>query len=67
MNRTLLKAWFCLLVAGVGSPAFANHGAPSSTDRDGWINGSLDQLVKAGWVSASSKPIQELTNLEAAQ
>ncbi len=45
----------------------AEHGSLASTQRDPWIDSSVENLVLAGWASKPDKPLEELTNLEVAQ
>ncbi len=55
------------MALGLTLPAFAEHGALTTVQRDGWIDSSLEDLVLAGWTSKPDKPLGELTNLEVAQ
>ena len=48
-------------------PAFAEHGALTTTVRDAWIDSAVQDVVSAGWVDPLSKPVGEMTNLELAQ
>lgn len=48
-------------------PAWAGHGALSSTLRDNWINGDVEQLVSEGLIPAPTQPVAQLTNLQVAQ
>ncbi len=48
-------------------PAFADHGALTSTDRDGWVDSAIQDVVDAGLASQPVKPVNQLTNLEVAQ
>ena len=50
-----------------GWPVRAEHGSLASTQRDPWIDSSLQKLMLAGWASKPDKPLEELTNLEVAQ
>lgn len=65
MNQ-IHRAVFALAL-GVVSASWAGHGTLSSTQRDPWINDALNQLSSEGLLPTSSKPIAQLTNLEAAQ
>ncbi len=55
------------LALSLSLPAFADHGPLASTQRDGWIDASLQELVLAGWVTRPDAPLGSLTNLEVAQ
>ncbi len=67
MKRKITILLFVALAAGTSVPAFAEHGALTTTVRDGWINSAVEDLVAAGLADPSSKPAGEMTNLEVAQ
>jgi len=52
---------------GAALPLRAEHGSLTTTQRDGWIDTSLADLVNAGWTAKPDRPLGELTNLEVAQ
>ncbi len=48
-------------------PALAVHGALTTSDRDGWVNSAIQEIVDAGLVPQPVKPVNQMTNLEVAQ
>ncbi|HVZ79314.1 MAG TPA: hypothetical protein VHE12_00785 [bacterium] len=55
------------MVLGAFSAARADHGTLSSNERSPWINDALSRLVEEGWAPSPTKPIAQLSNLEAAE
>lgn len=69
MTRMKTKPFLPLLaaLALTALPAFADHGPTASTQRDPWIDSSLEDLVQAGLVDSFGRPVSQMTNLEVAQ
>ncbi|HET9869960.1 MAG TPA: hypothetical protein VFR02_05635, partial [bacterium] len=62
-----LNRLFLALGLGLAAPAWADHGPLSSLARDGWVNGSVEDLVAAGLAPDPGKPAAQMTNLEVAE
>ncbi len=67
MKKISINLIVTAFFTGLAFNAWAGHGVLTSTERDPWVNQTVQDLVDAGLVVQPQKPVGQLTNLEVAQ